>query len=924
MFLKFFTFPNEFIRPPLLTLYHKRHHGLLIWEHNETRVLPTAAVVSCAVHDSFVTHHWHLIQMTKEYQTTPKECQTTAEETTLPRLDFPLRVHVNYVWDDASASAQILNYELWIHPGAFRQYMQEYGTFPFEVYFSQLLRQMLSKCHEVPPCRTGPKISDSECQFLWDVVPPLPHWNTKYPLFKHQVESFHWMHQLEQTIAANTAAITINSLSIPMLNTGYYYNRTCDLIARVKTDQALRLPVRGGLLADVTGSGKTAVALALVVANGHTTPHDSLMTPLEDQLYFRSRATLVVTPNHLSQQWLQEMNKFLLLKHFKVVFVTNLREFKRVTLAELLEADLVMTTDVFLTSKRYTDEVAHQARCLIKFPFVEHEAAASIANPLAWRIAVHGTGFEHEGCVPLESIKWSRLILDEIHTFFQPDRKPRVLPPLTACFHWGLSGTPMFQNPQVMHSYVRYVCSSPPHWVPEFLVAFMERCVHRFDGLELNAIERHLHLVDHTEREKQLLRCYDHIHPEKLIQLCSYFHLVDVDDLNQKIRLLSIDDIIKTVKKDKRSKIRDLESKIKYHDLAIRNVLEKIEESRREIKKFQETEETEEAEEAKDDLQVLDVTGGWEPAPPEHTLHSSFPLEHIPHASSLPPEPGDLPAIHEALAAHDPTPPPTVHDIRDVRDVIRSRKRRLERMAKRRSQLQEEKRKVERSMGFFEAKVDGVKQQPLDQCPICLSQAANVITQCGHLFCRTCLVKCLKKKYQCPLCKATIAPTDAHEIQVDGRAVEPNEDKVVRYGTKLTRIVELVRSIVAQHEKVVLFVQWTPLMHCIKEMFRECRIPLSVMTGNVMQQNAALKRFQGSAVHVLMGSVDNTGLDLVCANHLIFVHALYGEEYVVKALEDQAMARIHRNGQTRKVHVYWFISRGTIEEDIYLHTRGAN
>jgi SNF2 family DNA or RNA helicase len=83
----------------------------------------------------------------------------------------------------------------------------------------------------------------------------------------------------------------------------------------------------------------------------------------------------------------------------------------------------------------------------------------------------------------------------------------------------------------------------------------------------------------------------------------------------------------------------------------------------------------------------------------------------------------------------------------------------------------------------------------------------------------------------------------------------------------------------------------------------------------------AIKKFKTTSMNVLLGSIDNTGLDLVNANHLIFVHALTGEDYMVKAAEDQAIARIQRTGQTKKVHVYWLITRGTIEEQIYLQTR---
>ena len=123
-----------------------------------------------------------------------------------------------------------------------------------------------------------------------------------------------------------------------------------------------------------------------------------------------------------------------------------------------------------------------------------------------------------------------------------------------------------------------------------------------------------------------------------------------------------------------------------------------------------------------------------------------------------------------------------------------------------------------------------------------------------------------------------------------------------------------------------MFVQWTCLLNSIKEMLQECNIPVSILQGNTVCQNAALKKFKliadnPQATSILLSSVNNTGLDLVNANHLIFVHSLVGEDYMIKAMEDQAIARIHRTGQTKQVHVYWMITRGTIEEQTYLATR---
>jgi SNF2 family DNA or RNA helicase len=264
-------------------------------------------------------------------------------------------------------------------------------------------------------------------------------------------------------------------------------------------------------------------------------------------------------------------------------------------------------------------------------------------------------------------------------------------------------------------------------------------------------------------------------------------------------------------------------------------------------------------------------------------------------------------------------------------------------MTKRREQLVKEKIELGKSMSYFESqavvfcdhKHSSTNNTTItattattatnyeQKCPICYNYVANVITQCGHLFCRSCIIKCLKKKHQCPVCKIQVNPTDAHEIKIDDSRFEPiiNDEKILRYGSKLTKLLEIIKKITELGEKVVLYIQWSPLMNSIYTLLKENNIEACMVFGNTACQNMAIKKFKTTSMNVLLGSIDNTGLDLVNANHLIFVHALTGEDYMVKAAEDQAIARIQRTGQTKKVHVYWLITRGTIEEQIYLQTR---
>lgn len=1024
-FEKFITLPNEFVHPTFQSSHRQRYHDLLLCSSLEEKI----CVNEFSIHESFISHYWNLIQMAEAYSSIPTFSLDCVDNSDHP-ISFPLRIYLNYVLDEESI-AQILSYEIWIDEGQFCHCMQEHGTFPFEVTFTHLLRRMLSKCNGVEQFRTIGKISDSQYKFLLDVAPKIPFWKPELPLYKHQLETFYWMSQLEKDITNHHAFLNLNQFCTPILSTNCYYNRQYEIITKSKTDKQLKYNIKGGIVADITGSGKTAVALALVLSTlnrcesmdslmnakseqnksvfshkkkqiensggsfnkdsskDRMDMHDALMTVTEDQLLFRSIATLIITPNNLIHQWILELEKFVHTKHLKIIVIQDYRDFKKITLSQLLEADFVFTTDTFLQSKRYNDEVLKQVKLLVKFPFVDYDLGHSIQQ-MAWRIAVnkHKSGFEEDHCIPLESIKWKRIIIDEIHILFGESRANKwkeTWSRLNACVQWGLSGTPMIQNGNVMQHYVQFVCGTVPiYWSPEFTQSLVNKCFHRFEGLELYGLQKHLHLLEHSAREKQLLHCcQDDLKPEKIVQLCSYFNLVDVDDMNQKIQLLTIDDIIRCVKKQRKNKIRDIETKIKHHDHAIRNITSKIEDTKQQIKQWvalekqrDEHKETEEPSQLADQL-VEYLTDH----PPDHASNHHHPsnmspsiqpsnISNLPHnfsVSTMSFSTLSISSFQPFLHSHDtdtnsgyerkedfkyvqedaddtdmteikiydlhqPESWRNVYkeDIRDAKDMIIARKKRLERITQRKDQLSREKKVLEKSMGFFESKVSDVNIKALEQCPICMNQVANVITQCGHLFCRTCIVKCLKRKYQCPICKTEISPKDAHEIKIDSEENKTHpvsehiddDHHITKYGTKLTKLLQLLTKIQEAKEKVVIYVQWPALMCSIREVLQENNIYPGVLFGNTTCQNAALKKFKTcEECFVLLGSVDHAGLDFSHANHLIFIHALVGDDYVVRANEEQAIARIHRQGQKKVSHIHWFIIRGTVEEKIYLQTR---
>ena len=77
-----------------------------------------------------------------------------------------------------------------------------------------------------------------------------------------------------------------------------------------RLETAARMPrhVRGGVLADEVGYGKTVITIALIDSMPREVPEVPL--PLKEPEFVPLKATLVLAPSHLLKQWPREVEKF--------------------------------------------------------------------------------------------------------------------------------------------------------------------------------------------------------------------------------------------------------------------------------------------------------------------------------------------------------------------------------------------------------------------------------------------------------------------------------------------------------------------------------------------------------------------------------------------------------------------------------------
>ena len=169
----------------------------------------------------------------------------------------------------------------------------------------------------------------------------------KYPLRPEQLRSLKWMLAQEAT-------------KVPFWEEEVSEAVLGSMCWRAEGKTRRPVLVRGGIVADQVGYGKTAITLGLVDAaeevNGAPLkfPDEVLKASIE------TPATLVVVPAHLMGQWPEEVAKFCG-KSKRVVIIKDMSSFNNITVDDMKDADLVLVNFTVLSNDKYHERLARLA-----------------------------------------------------------------------------------------------------------------------------------------------------------------------------------------------------------------------------------------------------------------------------------------------------------------------------------------------------------------------------------------------------------------------------------------------------------------------------------------------------------------------------------------------------------------------------------
>ena len=142
-----------------------------------------------------------------------------------------------------------------------------------------------------------------------------------------------------------------------------------------------------------------------------------------------------------------------------------------------------------------------------------------------------------------------------------------------------------------------------------------------------------------------------------------------------------------------------------------------------------------------------------------------------------------------------------------------------------------------------------------------------------------------------------------------------------RLSSKYQKMLQVIQF-TPPEEQIIVFSSFAENLNVFKGYLDKNRISNITIDGSVtgVNRNNALESFKnarspsGAPIKVLLMTykVGSEGLTITNANHVLLCEPWWNH-----ATHRQAIARVHRTGQTRPVKVYKFVCKNTIEEQIY-------
>jgi superfamily II DNA or RNA helicase len=145
-----------------------------------------------------------------------------------------------------------------------------------------------------------------------------------------------------------------------------------------------------------------------------------------------------------------------------------------------------------------------------------------------------------------------------------------------------------------------------------------------------------------------------------------------------------------------------------------------------------------------------------------------------------------------------------------------------------------------------------------------------------------------------------------HPVMIDGEYMSDSG--------KFENVIHTLDNVLKGGHKVLVFSQFVKHLDIFKKHFEAENIPFAYLDGSTRNRGEIVSEFQQNAelkVFLISIKAGGVGLNLTQADYVFILDPWWNP-----AVEQQAIDRTHRIGQDKKVFIYKFIAKDTVEEKI--------
>ncbi|KAK2755706.1 alpha-1,6-mannosyltransferase [Arachnomyces sp. PD_36] len=215
------------------------------------------------------------------------------------------------------------------------------------------------------------------------------------------------------------------------------------------------------------------------------------------------------------------------------------------------------------------------------------------------------------------------------------------------------------------------------------------------------------------------------------------------------------------------------------------------------------------------------------------------------------------------------------------------------------------------SLGELSCAICGMENKQEDELLLTCETPCAKLTQCLRLICATCYRTCASSFYcdHRPACSVVSISTNTPISRASTPKIAA-ETNTATFSTKVQALIAGLKS--STNEKSIVFSSWTSTLDVVQSSLQLHGIQFARVDGKARQRGKILDSFRSDPrVRVLLLTIQcgAEGLNLTAASCAYIMEPQWNP-----TIEAQALARVHRLGQTKRVTTVRFIMNDTIED----------